>query len=134
MKYLAAFAATAFVFCGLDILWITNVAHDIFAARIAPLLAPQPNLVAAALFYIAYPIGLVVLAVIPASRHHFAWMAAVLGALTGLMAYGTYETTNMATLKHWSWTLVAIDTGWGTFVSAVSAAAGSFAFARIGSR
>ena len=127
-----ACAVTAIVFCVLDLAWVTTVAHDIFRAQISSLLAPTPNLLATGIFYVAYPVGIVVLAAIPASRHRSLWVAFALGALLGLMAYGTYETTNMATLKDWSWKLVAIDTGWGTFVTAVSAVAGRFAFARLG--
>jgi uncharacterized membrane protein len=134
MKHLATYSITALVFCALDILWVTYVVHDIFKAQIPLLLAAQPNLYAAAVFYVAYPIGIVVLAIVPASRHPSRWMAFALGALLGLMAYGTYETTNLATLKDWTWKLLAIDTSWGTFVTAVSAAAGSFAFNRLGRR
>ena len=132
MKHVHAYAITAIVFCALDTLWVMNVVHDIFKTQISPLLAPAPNLLAAGAFYVAYPVGIVVLAVVPASRHRSPWMALALGALLGLMAYGTYETTNMATLKDWSWKLVAIDTGWGTFVTGVSAVAGRIAFGRLG--
>jgi len=45
-------------------------------------------------------------------------------ALLGLMAYGTYDLTNMATLKPWSWKLVGIDMAWGTIVTTLSALAG----------
>ena len=132
MRYVLTYVFTAVVFCVLDLAWVMTVVHDIFAARIGALLATPPNLVAAGLFYIGYPAGIVVFAVVPAARRDSTGTAAALGALLGLMAYGTYETTNMATLKDWSWKLVAIDTGWGTFVSAVSAVAGRVAFAKLG--
>ena len=35
------------------------------------------------------------------------------GALLGWAIYAVYETTNKATLKDWSWTMVAMDTVWG---------------------
>ena len=132
MKHVWTYVVTAVVFCALDLAWVTTVVHEIFKAQVASLLSPTPNLAAVGLFYIAYPIGIVVLAAIPASRHRSLWMAIALGALLGLMAYGTYETTNMATLRDWSWKLVAIDTGWGAFVTAVSAVAGRVAFGRLG--
>jgi uncharacterized membrane protein len=51
------------------------------------------------------------------------WLTALgLGALLGLMAYATYDLTNQATLKDWSWTVTIADLCWGTFVTAVAAA------------
>ena len=47
-------------------------------------------------------------------------------ALIGLLVYGTYDLTNMATLRHWSLRLALVDIAWGTLVSA---AAGAAAFA-----
>jgi len=44
------------------------------------------------------------------------------GALFGLFAYGTYEATNMATLRGWRWSMVLSDTAWGGLVSGVAAA------------
>ena len=133
MRYVLTYVFTAVVFCVLDVAWVTSVVHDIFAAQIGALLAPAPNLLAAGVFYLAYPAGIVVFAAIPAARRNSTAMAAGLGALLGLMAYGTYETTNLSTLRDWTWTLVAIDTGWGTFVTACSAMAGRLLFGRLAS-
>jgi uncharacterized membrane protein len=134
MRYLLTYVVTAVVFCVVDLAWVMTVVHAIFSAQIGALLAPAPNLVATGLFYVAYPVGIVVFAAVPAGRRDSTAMAAALGALLGLMAYGTYETTNMATLRDWTWTLVAIDTGWGTFVTAGSAMAGRVAFAKLAAR
>jgi len=52
-------------------------------------------------------------------------MAALIGgALLGLLAYGTYEFTNYATLRDWSAQQVAVDTIWGGVLTGVSAWAG----------
>ena len=45
-------------------------------------------------------------------------------ALFGFFCYGTYEATNFATLRGWTWQMVAIDVGWGTALTAASALAG----------
>ena len=34
--------------------------------------------------------------------------------LIGAMGYGTYEFTNLATLKDWTWAMVARDFTWGS--------------------
>ena len=44
-------------------------------------------------------------------------------AVLGLVAYGTYDLTNLATLKVWSLRVTMIDMAWGSFVTAVSSAA-----------
>ncbi|MFC1653348.1 DUF2177 family protein [Patescibacteria group bacterium] len=41
------------------------------------------------------------------------------GAMAGLMMYGVYDLTNMATLSNWSWKLVVVDVLWGVFVCGV---------------
>ena len=53
------------------------------------------------------------------------WMtAAGYGALFGLCAYGTYDLTNYATLRQWSFGLTMSDMVWGVFLTATSATAG----------
>jgi uncharacterized membrane protein len=50
-------------------------------------------------------------------------MAAWRGALLGLLAYGTCDLTDMATLRHWGVTLAMADIAWGRFASALAATA-----------
>ncbi|MCK6581462.1 MAG: DUF2177 family protein [Anaerolineales bacterium] len=40
------------------------------------------------------------------------------GALFGLVTYGTYDLTNLATLEGWPVLVTVIDLIWGTFLSA----------------
>ena len=47
----------------------------------------------------------------------------LLGALLGLIAYGTYDLSNIARLKAWSWKLASINLAWAIFVTVVSAVA-----------
>ena len=46
------------------------------------------------------------------------------GALFGLVCYATFELTSLSLLKHWTWTVVAVDVSWGVFVTAVSSTLG----------
>ena len=46
------------------------------------------------------------------------------GALFGLFCYATFELTALSLLKHWTWTVVAVDVSWGVFVTAVSSTLG----------
>ena len=44
------------------------------------------------------------------------------GAVIGFISYGTYEATNMSTLRGWAWSMLAADITWGTILSATVAA------------
>ncbi|MBP1619290.1 MAG: hypothetical protein H6Q02_57 [Acidobacteria bacterium] len=42
----------------------------------------------------------------------------------GLVAYATYDLTNLATLQRWPLNVTLIDLAWGAFLTAATAAAG----------
>ena len=124
MLYLKAYLATSIVFFALDYVWLTRVATSFYRGQIGPLMLEQPRLGVAALFYIFYVLGIVVFAVIPAVKADSVMTAAVLGAMLGLVAYGTYDITNYATLRSWTIPMVLVDITWGAVLTGVSAASG----------
>lgn len=123
---LTAFAVTLVVFLGLDALWLRFVIRPVFEADVPGLLADSPRLGVAALFYVGYCAGIVWFAVRPAAEGGLG-AAALNGFLLGLVAYGCYEFTNMATLSGWTWRMVAMDVTWGAVLTAVAATAGAWA-------
>ncbi len=124
MKNIIVYFATAIVFFGLDYLWLTRIANNFYKSEIGALLLPQPNFVAAGAFYIFYIMGIVYFAVLPNFANGNWLMALVSGALLGLLAYGTYDMTNYATLKGWTMNVVIVDMAWGMFLTGTSAALG----------
>ncbi len=89
---------------------------------IGSMLADQFRLAPAIAFYALYAAGLTLFAVWPGLVEG-GWKKALLwGGLFGLFAYGTYDLTNLATLKVWSLRLSLIDMTWGVLVSAGSSA------------
>ena len=121
MKYLYAFFATSVLLVALDALWLKFVMGSIFKSELGEIALEKPRVAAAAMFYLLYSVGLV--AFIVAQSGTVPWPRTLLmGALFGLVAYGTYDLTNMATLRAWSWKLVAIDIAWGSFVTMLSVA------------
>ncbi len=50
-----------------------------------------------------------------------------LGALLGLVAYGTYDITNLATIRDWPVIVSVVDLAWGITVTATAATAGHLA-------
>jgi uncharacterized membrane protein len=127
MKYVIAYAGTLIAFVAVDLIWLGVVAKAFYRAQLGDLLAENYNFGAAALFYLAYPLGVVVFAVVPAFASGSWLEVAVWGAMLGLFAYGTYDLTNLATLRNWPLRLTAIDLLWGTVLTAFAAACGQLA-------
>lgn len=127
MSYIAAYLGAAIVFCVLDYIWLTIVAKDFYQTHMGELMAVEIRMVPAVIFYVLYLAGLVVFAISPALREQSWLLAAGLGLGLGIIAYASYDLTNMATLKGWSISLTLVDIAWGAFVSAVSAVAGFYA-------
>ena len=119
----------AFVAC--DALWLALVAKDFYQAQIGQLMLVQPKWGAAALFYPLYTVGLVFFCVSPALERG-SWVTALTtGAFFGLVAYGTYDLSNLATLKGWPPAMTVVDMLWGTVASSVATVAGYFAGDRL---
>lgn len=131
MTYVIAYLATALVFLGLDFLWLTRISPAFYRSRIGELLLAQPNFAAAAAFYLLYVAGIVYFAVVPALNAGN-WTTALLsGAILGLVAFGTYDMTNLATLKGWSLQVSLVDMTWGIIITAASATGGYFMAVRL---
>ena len=126
-RILAGYLAVAMVLIALDMLWLGVVARSMYQQAIGHLMAAQPRVWAAALFYAVFAAGLMVFAVVPQAQDA-AWARTLLsGALFGFFAYATYDLSNLATLRNWPIGLTLVDMAWGTALSAVSAGAGKAA-------
>ena len=125
---LGTYAATLAVMVALDFLWLGVVAKPIYQRGIGHLMAAEPRLAIAVLFYLLFALGLVILAVLPNGASAGWGRTAGLAALFGFFAYATYDLTNLATLKDWPVGLSMLDMAWGSAVSAASACAGKAAW------
>lgn len=105
-------------FIAIDAVWLTKVAPRLYKANIGHLMAAQPNLAAAAAFYIVYIIGLIAFVIDPAVTKQSLSFAVTRGALFGLVAYATFDLTGMAVLKNWPLKITIIDLAWGTLLTA----------------
>lgn len=131
MTFAKAFAGVLVAFFAIDILWISRVVRPMYDQQVGGLLRANPQVGAAAIFYLMYAAGIVYFAVLPALPSGGMRLAMLNGAIFGGLAYGTYAFTNYAVLKGWTFTLVAADVAWGIVLTAVTAACGLFA-ARLG--
>jgi uncharacterized membrane protein len=126
-KYLATYAATLIAFLAIDFVWLGFVATRFYRAQLGHMMLEKPLLGVAFAFYALYAVGIVVFAVMPADRDESWRAAALLGALLGLVAYGTYDLTNFSTLKSWPVAMTFVDMAWGVVLTAASATAGYYA-------
>ncbi len=112
---------TALVLLPIDAVWLTLAAQPFYRVHIGHLLAPDFAVAPAVAFYLLYVTGIVALA----QRGAADWREAGLrGAMLGLVAYGTYDLTNQATLLGWPTIVTVVDLVWGTFLTATGAALG----------
>lgn len=118
------YSVTAVVFLVVDAVGLTYLIKPVFERHVGHLLAESFRLVPAAFFYLGYVAGLVYLVSLPALRDEAPLQAFLTGMLVGLMCYGTYEFTNLATFAEWSWQQVLIDTTWGALLTGLAAWAG----------
>ncbi len=123
---LIAYAVTAVIFFGLDFIWLSLSLSYVYKRHLGGLLMDKPNLPVAGLFYLIYVVGILVFAVLPALERGDPVRAIWAGALLGLVAYGTYDMTNLATLNGWSGFVTIVDTMWGVVVTTVAATAAYF--------
>jgi uncharacterized membrane protein len=124
MKFILAFVASTAAMLFLDAIWLSTMAERLYRPQLGDLLADEFRPYPAFVFYALYLFGVVYFAVAPALRNG-GWRSAALdGALFGLVAYGTYDLTNQATLRHWPVFVTSLDMVWGAFISAVAAVAG----------
>ena len=126
-KYLAAYAGTAAVMVALDMLWLGVIAKPLYQTGIGHLMADQPRIAVAVLFYLLYALGVVIFAVSPQTGGATWPVTLVMAALFGFFAYATYDLTNLATLRDWPLRLTLIDMAWGTLLSTAAAAGGKAA-------
>jgi uncharacterized membrane protein len=122
MDILKGAAAAGLILAALDAIWLGVVTRGWIAGQLGPLMREQIAVAPAALFYLLYAAGLGYFAAAPAIETGEWIRAAISGAALGLVAYGTYDLTNLATLKNWPLPMAIVDIVWGAAVSAVSAA------------
>jgi uncharacterized membrane protein len=119
-----AYAGSLATLVVLDVIWLGVVARTFYRDQLGDMMLPSPNLAIAAVFYLFFAAAVVILAVAPALGAGSVITALAYGAVLGLAAYGTYDLTNLATLKNWPLAMSLVDLAWGGFVTALTAAGG----------
>ncbi|GAB4401248.1 MAG: DUF2177 family protein [Anaerolineales bacterium] len=122
--YVKLYLLTLVAFLAIDGVWLGVVARNLYSRYLGYLMTPKTVWLAALLFYLLYVVGVLVFAVLPGLQAGSLGRAALLGALLGLIAYATYDLTNLATVKAWPVLITVIDLIWGTVLTAAVSAVG----------
>lgn len=114
-----SYAVALVLFALLDIIWLSIMGPALYKPVLGDILAPSVRMGPALAFYLIYPVGLVVFAILPAIKSDSLAMALMLGALLGVVTYATYDLTNFATLRNWTLQLTVLDIVYGGLMGAV---------------
>lgn len=131
-KLALLYGACIVAFFAIDFVWLSTMTSRFYQPRLGALLAEHPKLAVAAGFYLLYVIGVVALAVVPGLQEGTLVAALWRGALFGLLAYATYDLTNLSTIQGWPWELAVVDMIWGTTLTTAVSAIGYYAGRMIG--
>jgi uncharacterized membrane protein len=112
------YAITLAVFFLVDMIWLGAVAKGFYRRHLGVFMSPKVVWPAAVLFYLLFIAGLLVFAVRPALVRGEPLQALLLGGFLGLVAYATYDLTNLATFKDWPLVVTVVDLVWGTCLGA----------------
>ena len=121
-----SFIFVSTIFLIIDVLWLSITVKSLYRPALGDLLKDKPVMWAAVLFYIIYMIGVALIILRPALANDSILQALWTGIVFGVVAYGTYNLTNMATVKNWSANIVWIDMLWGGFLTGFSSAVGIY--------
>jgi uncharacterized membrane protein len=103
--YVVSYAAALVVFLAADMVWLGTMVGRIYRPALGDILAPTVNLPPALFFYLIYPVG--------------------------FFTYATYDLSNFATLRNWTFQVTVIDIVWGTLLGAMTAAVASYVAIKI---
>ena len=119
---LISFLFASIIFLIVDILWLLVTVKSFYRRNLGSLLTDKPVMWASILFYLVYMIGLTILVLQPALDYRSIYKTFWLGIVFGVVAYGTYNLTNMATIKNWSVNVVVVVMIWGGILTGISSA------------
>jgi uncharacterized membrane protein len=128
---LKAYLIAISVFFTIDMIWLGFVAKNFYAKQLGSIVKPEINWIAAILFYLLFIAGLLIFVILPSIEKNSWTHALLFGALFGLIAYATYDLTNLATLKNWPLLVTIVDMIWGAIIAALVSTITFFIISRL---
>jgi uncharacterized membrane protein len=121
MKIVAGYFAALVVFGIVDAIWLSAMGDRLYRPTLGEILLPSPRLAPAIVFYLIFPIGILMFVATPALKTNNLSSALTYGLLFGAIVYATYDLTNFATLRNWTLQLTLFDIAYGAVSTALSA-------------
>lgn len=131
MTYAILYISILLPLCAADAVWLSSTGGPLYKATLGDIMLDSPKIAPVVVFYLMYPIGLMIFAGLPAMKAGSVMPAIVYGALLGFFCYAAYDLTNFATLRNWNLQLTIIDVAWGTLLSGFASAVGYYAASAI---
>lgn len=116
------FFTTLFIFLTIDLIWLLGLSKKLYHSYLGELMG-SPKIIPALIFYFIYVIAILFFVIYPSLEKSSLWYALLAGGFLGFVCYGTYDLTNLATLKNWPALITSIDLLWGTFVTGITSGA-----------
>jgi uncharacterized membrane protein len=109
----------------LDYLWLAKLMQGFYVKELGSYARVRgatiiPVYWAAAIVYLLLPLGIVLFALPRVDPADLVASSLLWGGLFGLVMYGVYDMTNMATLENWPTRMVWVDICWGCFLSGMT--------------
>ena len=120
-RLFSAYAVVLTVMLVLETFWFAIVVERLYRPELGNLLTDDVRILPAVVFYMLYPLAVVILAVRPLDAMNSSIACLGRGFLLGAAAYGAYELTNLATLNGWSSLITVVDLTWGSILTAAAA-------------
>lgn len=118
MKPIFLYLITLLVITISDFTWF-KLTSSFYQREIGFLFGSKINYLPAGIFYLMYALGIVFFVIMPQIKSGSSLTAVfITGAFLGLIAYGTYDLTNNATINNWPVAVTIVDILWGMFVTA----------------
>ena len=125
LSFFKLFLSSCATFLILDFIWLNFVAKNFYFERMQNVANIQDGKIqvtlwAGLLVYVLLALGIIHF-ILPLLRPDSDYLSIfLLGAYFGLVVYGVYDFTNLATLKSWPLLLVAVDVSWGATVTGIA--------------
>ncbi len=131
LDVLTRYIAVLIPFVVVDMIWLGQMAPRFYKPVMGDIALSGFRFAPAIAFYLMFPVGVVLFALNPALKAQSLLTALTFGALFGLFTYGTYDLTNQATLRNWTWSLSLTDMAWGGVLTAISTAVAYLILSRL---
>lgn len=133
MDIVILYVITFAVFLGIDYVGLSYLIKPTFEAEIPDLILDSPRLGPAVMFYAFYIVGVLWFVSMPALAQDksLLWVFGT-AAFIGALGYGTYEFTNLAVMKDWTWKMALTDFFWGIALTGTAATVGVASVRAIG--